>query len=253
MKLTLLIFSFLFCTLMNCCLASDSAKTPMQKDWPFDGMLGKFDKQSIQRGFQVYKEVCASCHSLKMISFRNFTEIGYSEAQVKALAAEYQVQDGPNDEGEFFERAARPSDRFPSPYPNEQAAKAANNGAYPPDLSLIIKARADGANYVYSLLTGYQEPPKGVAIGEGMNYNPYFSGQQIAMPAPLSNGAVEYTDNTQATVEQMTYDVVNFLQWAAEPEMQKAKALGMKVMLFLFISAVMFYIAMRRIWTRIKK
>ena len=184
--------------------SSSGQKDPKQMHWSFDGVLGKVDKQSAQRGFQVYKEVCAACHGLGRVAFRNLTEIGFSEAEVKALAASYQVKDGPNDDGEMFERPGKPSDLFPSPYANEQAARAAQNGAYPPDLSLIVKARPNGANYLYSLMTGYDTPPADVHMNAGMHYNPYFPGGQIAMPAPLSDGRVDYSDGTKASVDQMS-------------------------------------------------
>ena len=235
--------------------ASDEPKIPKQMSWSFNGVTGKFDRQSIQRGFKVYKEVCSACHSVKRLAFRNLMEIGFSEDEVKALASEYEVKDGPNDEGEMFDRPARLTDIIPGPYPNEKAARAANNGAYPPDLSLIIKARHDGANYVYSLLTGYSTPPKDFELGENMYYNPYFAagGNQLAMTAPLhTTGQVEFNDDTKASVDQMSKDVVSFLQWVAEPEMEDSKSLGIKVIIFLLIFTVLFYIAKKRIWQRIK-
>ncbi len=225
-----------------------------QQVWAFDGMLGHVDRQAAQRGFQVYKEVCAACHSLKRVAFRNLQDIGFSEAEVKALAASYEMTDGPNDEGEMFKRPGIPADHFPSPFPNEQAARAANNGAAPPDLSLIVKARHDGANYIYSLLTGYEEPPAGVkAPRDGLHYNPYFPGGFLAMPQPISDGQVSYEDGTKASVDQMTHDVVTFLQWAAEPEMEHRKSMGVKVMLFLTIFCVFMYIAKKRIWKRLEE
>lgn len=235
--------------------ASDEPKPPKQMNWSFNGMTGKFDRQSIQRGFKVYKEVCSACHAVKRLAFRNLMEIGFSEDEVKALASEYEVKDGPNDEGEMFDRPARLSDIIPAPYPNEKAARAVNNGAYPLDLSLIIKARHDGANYVYSLLTGYTNPPKNFELGENMYYNPYFAagGDQLAMTPPLHTaGQVEFNDGTKATVDQMSKDVVNFLQWVAEPEMEDSKSLGIKVLIFLLIFTILFYIAKKRIWQRIK-
>lgn len=233
-------------------LAVKEAKHPKQVPWTFDGVQGHFDRQSIQRGLQVYKEVCAACHGLKRVALRSLQDVGFSEAEVKALAAGYTVQDGPNDDGEMFDRPGRPSDHFPSPFANEQAARAANNGAYPPDLSLITKARHDGANYLYSLLTGYGEPPADFQLNEGMHYNPYFPGKQIAMPQPImSDGQVTYEDGTSATVDQMSRDVVNFLQWAAEPEMEQRKMMGIKVMIFLGIMSVLFFFAKRRVWQNI--
>lgn len=233
-------------------LASTDAKHPKQVPWVFDGMQGHFDRQSIQRGFQVYKEVCSACHGLKRVAFRNLQDVGFSEAEVKALAAGYTIQDGPNDLGDMFDRPGRASDHFPSPFANEQAARSANNGAYPPDLSLIVKARHDGANYLYSLLTGYGEPPADFTLNEGMHYNPYFPGAQIAMPQPIaSDGQVTYEDGTSATVDQMSRDVVNFLQWAAEPEMEQRKMMGIKVMIFLGIMSVLFFFAKRRVWQNI--
>ena len=256
-KLIIPFFSLIFLLQMNCIKAdaADEPKHPIQMKWSFDGMTGKFDKQSIQRGFKVYKEVCSACHSIKRVAFRNLMEIGFSEDEVKALASEYEVKDGPDEEGEMFERPARLADIIPGPYPNEKAARAANNGAYPLDLSLIIKARHDGANYVYSLLTGYSKPPLNFELGENMYYNPYFAagGDQLAMTPPLhTEGQVEFDDGTKATVDQMSNDVVNFLQWVAEPEMQESKSLGIKVLIFLIFFTVLFYIAKKRIWKRIE-
>lgn len=222
----------------------------LHKAWPHDGIFGKFDKAAAQRGFQIYREVCASCHSLKYVAFRNFHDLGFSEEEVKALAAEYTVEDGPDDEGEMFERAGKPFDYLPSPYPNENAARAANGGAYPPDLSLIAKARADGTNYVYSLLLGYNdEPPAGVEISDGMSYNAYFPGHQIAMAQPLYEEAVEYADGTGGTLEQHASDIATFLTWTAEPKLEERKGMGLKVMIFLVILTGLFYATKRKIWS----
>lgn len=214
----------------------------------FDGVFGTYDRASAQRGFQVYKEVCAACHAMRLMSYRNLRELGLTEQQVAAIASQFQVMDGPNDEGQMFERPGRPSDRFRSPFPNPQAARAANNGAYPPDLSVIAKARAGGADYLFALLTGYSEPPAGVTLMEGMNYNRYFPGHQIAMAAPLNPDQVQYADGTPATVENMARDVTTFLQWAAEPELEQRRAMGVKVILFLTILAGLAYALKRKIW-----
>ena len=226
---------------------------PKEIEWHFNGPRGTFDRQSIQRGFQVYKEVCATCHSLNRIAYRNLQEVGFSDGEVKALAASVSVTDGPNDKGEMFQRPGLPSDHIVAPYANENAARAANNGAYPPDLSLIIKARHHGANYVYSLLTGFgKQPPSSMKMGVNMNYNPYFPGGQIAMPPPLTDGAVTFSDGTKNDVDQMARDVVNFLQWAAEPEMEQRKEMGLKVMMYLAVFTVAFYVAKVRIWKKLK-
>lgn len=231
-------------------------KPPLNKTkWEFDGVFGAFDRASIQRGLKVYQEVCAACHSVKRVAFRNLMEIGFSEAEAKTIAASYNIQDGPNDEGEMFERSAKLFDYFPSPYANDKAARAANNGGMPPDLSLIIKARSDGANYIHSLLTGFVEAPKGFIVGDNMHYNPYFAGggSQLLMPPPLvKDGQVSYDDGTIATVDQMSRDVVSFLQWAAEPEMEKRKGMGVKVIIFTIIMALFFIAAKHRIWRRVK-
>lgn len=248
-----------FLTFLSVLLISQAAfagagevKEPKQVQWPFAGVTGKFDKPAIQRGFQVYKEVCAACHGVKRVAFRNLQDVGFSEAEVKVLASQYNVKDGPDEFGEMFDRPGRPSDRIPAPYPNKQAAQAANNGSYPPDLSLMVKARHDGANYIYSLLTGYyDEIPEGVTIPEGKHYNPYFPGKAIAMAKPITDGQVTYADGTEATADQMAKDVVNFLQWSAEPEMQTRKQMGIKAILFLGFFTVFFYLAKRRIWSRI--
>lgn len=230
-------------------LASTADTTPpRQMAWPFNGIFGTVDRQSAQRGLQVYREVCSSCHGLTRVAFRSLSGIGFPQAEIKAMAAEYTIKDGPNDDGDMFDRPGMPSDKFTAPFANEKAARAVNGGAYPLDLSLIVKARPDGANYVYSLLTGYAEAPASVHMGEGLNYNPYFVGGQIAMPAPLSDSQVTYSDGTPATVDQMARDVVTFLQWTAEPEMEMRKGMGVKVMIFLFFTTVLLYIAKRRVW-----
>ncbi len=231
--------------------ATKTARHAEQVDWHFDGILGTFDRASIQRGYQVYREVCSACHGAKRVAFRNLQEIGFSEAEVKSLAAEYSFPTL-NDEGETVERKGIPADRLPSLFENELAARAANNGAYPPDFSLLVKARHDGANYIHSLLTGYQEAPDGFALGEGMHYNPYYEGRQIAMAQPLSAGQVTYADDTENSLDQMSKDVVNFMQWAAEPEMEARKSMGLKVMLFLLAFTAFFYITKKRIWARLK-
>lgn len=222
--------------------------------WSFDGLFGTFDRGALQRGFQVYTEVCAACHSLDLVAYRNLTEIGFTEDQVKKIAAAVEVTDGPNDEGEMFDRPGRPTDSFKAPFPNEQAARAANNGAFPPDLSLIVKARLGGADYLYSLLTGYRdEPPKEmhVTLQEGMSFNMAFPGHQIAMPPPLFEDGVEYADGTKATVVQMSRDITEFLAWAAEPELETRKRMGIKVLLFLFVLTGMLYAVKRRIWSNV--
>ncbi|MBR0660132.1 cytochrome c1 [Neoroseomonas oryzicola] len=214
----------------------------------FDGIFGTYDRASAQRGFQIYKEVCANCHAMHLLSYRNLRALGLTEAQVAAIASTVQIQDGPNDEGQMFERPGRPSDRFRSPFANPQAARAANNGALPPDLSVIAKARAGGADYLYALLTGYGDPPPGVTVMEGMNYNRYFPGHQIAMAAPLNEGQVEFSDGTPSTLENMARDVSTFLQWAAEPELEERRAMGIKIILFLTVLAGLAYAVKRKIW-----
>ena len=219
--------------------------------WSFSGPLGLYDPAARQRGFQIYKEVCAACHAMKLIHYRNLAEIGFSEDEVKALAASVEVTDGPNDQGEMFQRAGRASDPFKSPFANELAARASNNGAYPPDLSLITKARASGPDYVYSLLTGYGATPAGVHVAEGMNYNKYFPGNQIAMPQPLDADRVTYSDGTKATLEQEAKDVVTFLAWAAEPEMEVRKRLGVKVLIFLVLLSALLFAVKRKVWANV--
>jgi len=222
-----------------------------RQQWSFDGVFGTYDRASAQRGFQVYKEVCSVCHPVKHLHFRDLADIGYSEDEVKAIAAGYQVTDGPNDEGQMFQRPGRPSDPIPGPFPNDQAARAANNGALPPDQSLIVKARAGGPDYVYGILTGYKEAPASFKMLEGMNYNEFFPGHQIAMPTPLSDNAVTFADGTPATVPQMAHDVVTFLTWAGEPRLEDRHRAGFKVTLFLVVAAGVFYAAKRKIWAAI--
>ncbi len=232
---------------------ANEAIPPKKMQWPFEGAFGVVDRQAAQRGFQVYKEVCSTCHALKHLYYRNLKDIGFSEAEIKEIAKNYTIIDGPNEEGEMFERPAILSDHFVSPYKNDQAARAANNGGLPVDLSLIVKARHDGANYVYSILTGYEPAPQGFKLNPGSEYNRYFAGHQIAMPPPLvSDGQVAYEDGTNATIDQMAHDLVVFLQWAAEPEMEHRKSMGLKVLMFLSVFTVVFYIAKKRVWSRVR-
>jgi len=231
-------------------LAADETPLPRQQ-WSFDGVFGTYDRASAQRGFQVYKEICSVCHPVKHLHFRDLMDIGYSEDELKAIAAGYQVTDGPNDEGQMFQRPGRPSDPIPGPFPNDQAARAANNGALPPDQSLIVKARPGGPDYVYGILTGYKDAPTGFNLLPGMNYNEFFPGHQIAMPPPLSDNAVTFADGVPATVPQMAHDVVTFLTWAAEPRLEDRHRTGFKVTLFLVVAAGVFYAAKRKIWAPI--
>ncbi|MBT4887968.1 MAG: cytochrome c1 [Rhodospirillales bacterium] len=231
--------------------ASGGVAIPQQK-WSWTGPFGTFDRAALRRGLQVYTEVCSGCHSLNLMSYRNLADIGFSEDEIKAIAADYEVEDGPDDEGEMFFREAMPADKFVSPFANEKAARASNNGAMPPDLSLMIKARKDGANYVHALLNGYEEEaPEGVELNEGMSYNHYFPGNQIAMAPPVEDDYVEYEDGTPATQQQITSDIVTFLAWAAEPELEERKKLGLKVMIFLGLITFMLYGLKRKIWAKL--
>lgn len=234
-------------------IAADSGVKPMEHRWTFDGVFGKFDKQQLQRGFQVYKEVCASCHSLSLVAFHSLRDLGYSEDQVKVIAAEYQVTDGPDENGDMFQRPARPSDRFPPAFANNALARAANGGALPPDLSLMTKAREDGPNYVYSLMLGYKDPPQGFELSPGMSYNEYFPGHQIAMPEQITDERVTYADGTKPTASQITEDVVAFLHWAAEPKLEVRHATGIRVMLFALLFTILAYLYKRRLWARLEK
>lgn len=228
--------------------SSHHAPAVPQEKWSFNGPFGTFDRGALQRGFQVYKQVCSACHSMNRLAYRNLSALGYNEAEIKAIAADVTVQDGPNDEGEMYDRPGRPSDHFKSPFANDQAARAANGGALPPDLSLIVRARADGANYVHALMNGYTDVPAGFVLTQGMHYNKYFSGHQIAMPAPLNEGSVTYEDGTTASVEQMSQDVTTFLTWASEPVMEKRKQTGLKVLIFLFVFSGLMYLTKRKVW-----
>lgn len=227
--------------------AGDVPHAPEQH-WSFSGLFGTFDRAALRRGFEVYKGACAACHGLRLVAYRNLMDIGFTENEVKAIAGEVEVPAEPNDEGEIEDRPGLPSDRFKSPFANDNAARAANNGALPPDLSLIVKARPGGANYIHGVLIGYKEPPAGKKVPEGMNYNAYFAGNLIAMPPPLSDEGVEYADKTKATVAQQAKDVVTFLSWASEPELEERKRMGIKVILFLLVLTGLLYVVKRRIW-----
>ena len=234
--------------------AADEPKHPQDQDWVWEGPFGKFDRQQLQRGYQVYKEVCSACHAMHLVAFRNLSQPGgpeFSEAQVKAIAAGFKFPTI-DDKGEPAERTGATADHFPSPYPNETASRAANNNALPPDLSVIIKAREGGADYVYALMTGYTDPPAEFTAKmlPGLNYNPYFQGEQIAMPAPLtSDGQVTWPEgNPPATKQQMAKDVVAFLAWASEPKMEERKELGVQVMIFLAALSILLYFSYKRVW-----
>lgn len=245
---------FFICSLcMNSFLmAAGDSMVPKKQDWSFSGPFGTFDRASAQRGFQVFQESCSACHSINFLRYRDLAKLGFSEAEIKVIAAEREVEDGPNDEGEMFNRPAEPGDIFFRPYPNEQAARAANDGSYPVDLSLITKARVHGADYLYSILTGYEKPPKDMTIYPGKHYNPYFPGGQIAMPEPLIEGQVTYHDGTEATLDQMAHDVTVFLSWAAEPEMEERKRLGVQILISLLVLFVLLVFVKRAVWRNVK-
>lgn len=246
-------------------------KHPKELDWSFAGFTGHYDKQQLQRGLKIYTEVCSACHSMKMVAYRSLADLGYSDEQVKALAADHEVQDGPDANGEMYTRKAVPSDYFPSPFANAEAAAASNNGAVPPDFSLIAKARGitrgfpqflidmlpglgyqeGGPDYIYSLLTGYDEtPPAGFEIAEGTNYNPYFAhSAALAMPKPISDDQVTYEDGSPQTVDQYARDVSAFLMWAAEPHLEERKRTGFMVMVFLIIFSGLIYLTKRSVYS----
>jgi ubiquinol-cytochrome c reductase cytochrome c1 subunit len=231
---------------------------PKSESWSFDGPFGLYDRAALQRGFQVYKQVCSVCHALSHVAIRSLGEPGgpeFSVAAVRAIAAGYMVPAGPNEQGQTVDangqplmRAATPADYFPAPFPNEQAARAANNGALPPDLSLIVKARAGGSDYVYSIVTGDGTPHPGFTVRNGMYYDPYFVGRQIAMPPPLRDGSVTYTDGTPNTLDQEAHDVVTFLTWASNPKMEERKHLGFNVMAYLILITGLLYLSYRKVW-----
>ena len=249
--------SLLLITLFGFSYQSNAAEKVeyLKTDWSFKGLFGKFDRASLQRGYQVYTEVCAACHSMKYLSYRNLSEKGgpeFSVAQAKAIAASFEVIDGPNTDGEMFNRPGKLSDKFVMPYENVKAAEAANGGAYPPDMSVLVKARGGGVDYIYSLLQGYEEAPSGIILDEGVHYNKYMYGNKIKMSAPLSDGIIEYSDGTNASVEQMSKDVTTFLMWAAEPSLEARHQMGFKAIVYLIILTILVYFSMKRIWSRIK-
>ncbi|MER9759418.1 cytochrome c1 [Mesorhizobium sp. M0138] len=241
---------------------------PKEMDWTFAGPFGTYDKAQLQRGLKVYKEVCSACHSMNLVAFRTLEDLGYSEAQIKSLSAESTIHDGPNDAGDMFDRPGKPSDHFPAPFANEEAAAASNGGAAPPDMSLLAKARGvergfprfvfdiftqyaqGGPDYIHSLLTGYDEtPPAGMVIPEGTHYNPYFmSGVSLKMPKPLSDGQVTYDDGSPQTIDQYSRDVSAFLMWAAEPHMEDRKKTGFRVLVFLLLFGALMYLTKRKVW-----
>ena len=233
-------------------LAEESQKL-LKQDWSFKGFFGKFDRGSLQRGYQVYAEVCASCHSMKYLSYRNLNEPGgpeFSIEQAKAIASQFELTDGPNDDGEMFTRTAKLSDKFVSPYANNQEAKALNGGAYPPDMSVLVKARKGGADYIYSILLGYDETPEDIKLDEGVYYNTYMYGNMIKMAKPLSEGLIQYSDGTKATEEQMARDVTTFLSWTADPHLEARHKMGFRAIIYLIIITILVYFSMKKVWSR---
>ena len=227
----------------------------LKTDWSFKGLYGKFDSSALQRGYQADTEVCSSCHSMKYLSYRNLAEKGgpeFSEAQAKAIASSFEVKDGPNEDGDMFTRPGKLSDKFVMPYENVKAAQAANGGAYPPDMSVLVKARGGGVDYIFSLLQGYEDPPANIILDDGVYYNKYMYGKKIKMANQLSDGLVEYTDGTNATVEQMSKDVTTFLMWAAEPHLESRHRMGFKAIVYLIILTTLVYFSMKRIWSRVE-
>jgi len=225
----------------------------IKNNWSFEGVFGTFDRASLQRGYQVYQEVCSGCHSAQHLSYRNLSEKGgpeFSLEEAKAIAAQFEVTDGPNEEGEMFTRQGRLSDKFVSPFPNVKVAAASNGGAYPPDMSVLVKARKGGANYIYSLLLGYEEAPAGYELDDGVYYNKYMPGHRIMMAEPISDAAVEYSDGTETTKEQIAKDVTVFLVWAADPHLEARHRMGFKVFFYLIILLTLVYLSKQKVWSR---
>ena len=250
---TLSLIVFLYGTFNN--LYAAEKVEYLKTDWSFKGLFGKFDRGSLQRGYQVYAEVCSSCHSMKYVSYRNLAEKGgpeFTEEQAKAIAASFEVKDGPNADGEMFIRPGKLSDKFAMPYENVKAAQAANGGAYPPDMSVLVKARGGGVDYIYSLLQGYEDPPVGITLDDGVYYNKYMYGNKIKMSNQLSEGLVEYSDGTKATIEQMSKDVTTFLMWTAEPHLEARHKMGFKAIVYLIILTTLVYFSMKKIWSRVE-
>ena len=235
--------------------AADASSPVVKKqNWSFQGIFGHFEQASLRRGYEVYDQVCASCHGLQFLHYRDLEELGYARAQVAALAARLEVEDGPNDEGEKYSRAALPSDPFVSPFANDAAARYANNGALPPDLSLIVaqKDGIGGADFIYALLTGYAEPPSNFELAQGLYYNKVFKGHSIAMPPPLFEDMIAYSDGEQASIERMALDVAQFLTWASDPSLETRKRMGLRVMIFLAAFFVVALLYKRRVWARVR-
>ena len=256
MKKIFKLFSIIILLSLNSYSVISAEKVEYLKtDWSFKGLFGTFDRASLHRGYHVYTEVCAACHSMKYLSYRNLSEKGGPElsvAQAKAIAASFEVTDGPNADGEMFQRPGKLSDKFVMPYENVKAAEAANGGAYPPDMSVLVKARGGGVDYIYSLLQGYEEAPSGMILDDGVHYNKYMYGNKIKMSAPLSDGIIEYSDGTNPSVEQMSKDVTTFLMWAAEPSLEARHQMGFKAIVYLIILTILVYFSMKRIWSRVK-
>jgi len=225
----------------------------IETNWSFKGIFGTFDRASLQRGYQVYQEVCSGCHSVQHLSYRNLSENGGPEftiEEAKAIASQFEVEDGPNSEGEMFMRNARLSDKFVKPYSNVQASTSANGGAYPPDMSVLAKARTGGADYIYSLLLGYKEAPEGLELDDGVYYNEYMPGNKIKMSEPLSDGIVEYLDGTESSKKQMAKDVTAFLVWASEPHLESQHKMGFKTIIYLIILLTLVYFSKQKVWSR---
>ena len=246
-KIFIIILILLFYNLKIFAEETNNKKLP-KHEWSFKGITGTFDRAALQRGYKVYREVCSGCHSMKLLYYRDLVDIGFTQEQIKVIASDYTVLDGPNNEGEMFERPARPSDKFVNPYLNDQEARLSNNGAYPPDLSVITKSRRGGSDYIYNLLIGYTEPPQDKEVGEGMYYNKWIAGNQTAMPNPLYDGSVDYDDGTDNNYKQLAEDITVFLTWAAEPELEKRKSMGIKVILFFIIFGLLAYLSKKRLW-----
>ncbi len=251
-RISILFLSFLF--LQSNSISAEKVEF-LKTDWTFKGLFGKYDRAALQRGYQVYTEVCAACHSMQYLSYRNLSEPGgpeFTEEEAKIIAASFEVLDGPNSDGEMFLRPAKLSDKFVMPYDNVEASKAANGGAYPPDMSVLAKARKGGADYIYSLLLGYEEPPTNIKLDDGVYYNKYMYGNKIKMSAPLSDGLLEYSDGTEATEKQMAKDVTTFLMWSAEPHLETRHKTGFRVIVYLIILSILVYLTMKKIWSRVE-